>query len=1298
MNPPLPSADEALAGLRSLRESLAATAKREDVLLQGRRLNQSRRRGDAEEAAAASTRRLAADLADADAETAAARERWTSRRQRRRAWIDRAQLAARRAVDEKIRALEGQGHYDRQKHLLLADREREQAIANARDFHEEVRTILGEAQRRQSAVEQRARHAVRGFFPFSRQLHRALTLTADLSHGDSVDALLEATRSELALAEAPLAELEKFPLAHLFRLLPVSAVLILGAGAIAAARVLLPADLAAPTVAVSASVMAAAAILWTLGLVLARRQARVIREHLTSARSAVSAAARRVEREEEAEFARIEDRHRQQTDDLQDRLQRQLRTADELKATAPERVTFRFRRALDRHERLGAAQSARLDRQAEDRRDACRRTAAAREAEISATRDSLLAGLEEKFSQDWSALVTQWQSSVPAALTAWADLHAAADRAATPWTPEAVSGWTPPAAFPDAVWIGSWRGDAASLAGTLPRSPEFQLPDHAPLAAPLLLRFPDQASLVVAADPPRRPDALAVLNQAVFRLLADLPAGRVSFTLFDPVGLGESFSALLHLADHEDSPLSGKVWTQTEHIERRLAELNEHLEKVIQMYLRNEYASITDYNAQAGNIAEKHRFLVVADFPHGFSPTAAQRLLSLATSGPRCGVHLLLHRDLREPLPPGIREADLLAHAVSLAPAPAPSAVPFAVPGQPEGLTLELDAPPAPDVASAFLARAGRANRDASRVEVPFSHIAPAPEAEWSIDTVHELRVPIGRTGATKLQYLTLGQGTRQHVLVAGKTGSGKSTLFHVLVTNLALWCDPDQVEFYLIDFKKGVEFQCYARNRLPHARVVAIESDREFGLSVLQKLDDELRRRGERFRDLGVQDLAGYAKAGGPGPMPRCLLLIDEFQEFFTEDDRVAQNAALLLDRIVRQGRAFGMHVVLGSQTLGGAFTLARATLGQMVIRIALQCNEADSYLILDDSNPAARLLSRPGEGIYNDSAGTPEGNSPFQVVWLDDDTREARLQAIRRRADASGRPLPGPLVFAGNLPADVRDDAVLAALRASFPPASAPAAPRFFLGAPNAIKGPTEAVFRRQAGSHLLFVGQADSTVAGLAATGLVTLSAQFPPGPAGPRFVLLDATPEGSPDRILLDGAASTVAATGHDLRRIGPAQIDATFADWAAELRNREAAGPDATGSPPWFLFLLGLQRFRKLKAEDDFSFSLSSGTDSGPRPDRDLASLIQEGAAHGLHLVVHVDTYANLGRFFSRKALGEFGLRVLFQMSAADSSSLIDTPKAAQLGLHRALLHHEAEGTLETFRPYAPPDPSWFTTP
>src|SRR4029078_8746378 len=129
----------------------------------------------------------------------------------------------------------------------------------------------------------------------------------------------------------------------------------------------------------------------------------------------------------------------------------------------------------------------------------------------------------------------------------------------------------------------------------------------------------------------------------------------------------------------------------------------------------------------------------------------------------------------------------------------------------------ELDAPPEPDVATEFLQKVGLGGKNANRVEVPFVQVAPDSSRIWSLETSEELRVPIGRTGATKLQYLTIGKGTRQHALVAGKTGSGTSTLFHVLITNLALWCDPTQVEFYLVDFKKGVEFKCYASTRLPH-------------------------------------------------------------------------------------------------------------------------------------------------------------------------------------------------------------------------------------------------------------------------------------------------------------------------------------------------------------------------------------------------------------------------------------------------------------------------------------------------
>ena len=72
----------------------------------------------------------------------------------------------------------------------------------------------------------------------------------------------------------------------------------------------------------------------------------------------------------------------------------------------------------------------------------------------------------------------------------------------------------------------------------------------------------------------------------------------------------------------------------------------------------------------------------------------------------------------------------------------------------------------------------------------------------------------------------------------------------------------------------------------------------------------------------------------------------------------------------------------------------------------------------------------------------------------------------------------------------------------------------------------------------------------------------------------------------------------------------------------------------------------------------------------------------------------MDTFNNVNRSMSRKALSEFEMRVVFQMSANDSASLIESPKASGLGLHRALFYNEQAGTLETFRPYATPDGEW----
>jgi hypothetical protein len=352
------------------------------------------------------------------------------------------------------------------------------------------------------------------------------------------------------------------------------------------------------------------------------------------------------------------------------------------------------------------------------------------------------------------------------------------------------------------------------------------------------------------------------------------------------------------------------------------------------------------------------------------------------------------------------------------------------------------------------------------------------------------------------------------------------------------------------------------------------------------------------------------------------------------------------------------------------------------MVIRIALQCNEADAYLIMDQDNAAPRLLSRPGEGIYNDTAGSIEGNSPFQAVWLPDTVRDAALKKVRDRADKTLNEYPGPIVFEGNAPADVRDNLPLRMALES-PPVVPPAQARAWLGAPNSIKGPTEAVFVRQSGGNLLVVAQSEERASTILAVALVSLAAQFPRDAA--HFVLLDNTPAGFPQREFLQHLADAVP---HEVTWANNGNLSETMSGLEDELKRR---GENASSAPEIFVLIQGIHNFKKLRQEDEFSFSSSDAESS---PAAAFLNLVTEGPARGIHVIVTCDTYNNIGRYLGRKALSEFEMRVVFQMSATDSASLIDAPNASTLGLHRALFYNEREGSLETFRPYAQPDNGW----
>ncbi|MBC7228221.1 MAG: AAA family ATPase [Thermoflexales bacterium] len=836
----------------------------------------------------------------------------------------------------------------------------------------------------------------------------------------------------------------------------------------------------------------------------------------------------------------------------------------------------------------------------------------------------------------------------------------------------------------DARWQ-TWTVGAATGRGVL-RFGEIQarLSAEERLEMPTLLAFPGYRSLLFKG--PSRATVVGAIQSLLLRLLATIPPGKLRFTFIDPVGLGQNVAPFMALADYDEQLVTARAWSDPRHIEQRLSELTEHIETVIQKYLRHEYATIEEYNEKAGEIAEPYRILVVFDFPANFNEETARRLLSIVQNGPRCGVYTIILMDPDRPLPYDFNAAELERACTVIA--------------WKDGrwawedddfreCTLELDGPPPMELFNRIIAAVGERAKEASKVEVPIERILPPREQWWQERSLEGLNIPLGPAGARKVQELALGKGTAQHVLVAGKTGSGKSTLLHVLITNLALRYSPEEVQVYLVDFKKGVEFKPYATYNLPHARVVAIESEREFGLSVLQGLDAELKRRGDLFRAAGVDHIADYRTRTGQ-PMPRILLIVDEFQEFFTEDDPIASQAAQVLDRLVRQGRAFGVHVLLGSQTLAGSYTLARSTIDQMAVRIALQCSEADSRLILADDNPAARLLSRPGEAIYNDANGLVEGNHPFQVAWLSDEQREKYLQEIAAlAAERRYRPPQPQIVFEGNAPAEVEKNRPLADLLAAPTWPSRQRRVSAWLGEPIAIADPTAAYFRRQSGSNLLIVGQNDEAAAGMMAVALISLAAQHAPQDA--TFYVLDFGAVDAPHAGVWDTLA---AALPHTVKIGRRRQLPDIIGELAAEVERR--LDNEQPGAPSLYLFLYGLQRARDLRQEEmGFGGFTSFGEEpAAPNLARQFVTILREGPDLGIHTVVWCDTVTNLNRSLDRRSLREVAMRVVFQMSAEDSANLIDSPAASKLGPYRALFYDEDEGQLEKFRPYGIPSAKW----
>lgn len=854
------------------------------------------------------------------------------------------------------------------------------------------------------------------------------------------------------------------------------------------------------------------------------------------------------------------------------------------------------------------------------------------------------------------------------------------------------------------------RGDGPGEADILSK---IDIPD----TMPLVIHRRCQSGVLIEMPSQQLEEGIAIAHQVLWRLLSSAAPGRAKVTLVDANSRGQHFASFMALADHDPSLIHHRVWTTSDKITQRLAELTHHVENVLQASLRDRFERIEDYNEAAGSLAEPYHAIAAVGFPDGLSRESYMHLKSLIQSGTRCGVFVILVIEQGKTWPADMPpiETDKLLRLVFR------DNHWYCESDGIDDLEFWPSPPPPASVRESLTRRIGKSSLEAARVVVELESLLPGGHIPSHSDlesTDAGIAITIGSQGAGRTRRLLLGEGVRQHVLIAGKTGSGKSTLLHSIITAGAAQYSPDQLQFYLLDFKKGVEFKIYADMGLPHARVIGIESEREFGRSVLQRLDAELASRGEAFRDAGVQELAEFRARQRDDSMPRILLVIDEFQELFTRDDVLAADCTALLDRLVRQGRSFGIHVILSSQSLAGANSLPRATLGQMAVRVAMQCSESDAAMILADDNTAARLLSRPGEAIYNDASGLLEGNHPFQVAWLGPREHSAMLEQIATRDFAFCRSLGPPIVFEGNRPS--RFSAPLARLAmSSIGPADKLAG---LLGEAVELGPPTTLRFQSDTGRGAVvvaphkmrvsilstFIASAITHSPGLSVTVFDGSRADdgqsisdWLSASAIPARIIRNRDSESSMISLAKLVAARVAKESGREVEAVpvdrprftGSFSLDEPtgsghLSDQASSQAPSNVAELLSDDGAPMLVVVDALDRLRDLRQSESLDFSLDAATkQSGSKA---FQSLLRDGPGVGVFVIVTLPSAEVFTRWLPRQSQNNLELRIIGPINAADSSLLIDSPAASELSPATMILYDDADGRTAKFRICDPP--------
>jgi DNA segregation ATPase FtsK/SpoIIIE, S-DNA-T family len=287
--------------------------------------------------------------------------------------------------------------------------------------------------------------------------------------------------------------------------------------------------------------------------------------------------------------------------------------------------------------------------------------------------------------------------------------------------------------------------------------------------------------------------------------------------------------------------------------------------------------------------------------------------------------------------------------------------------------------------------------RSAIGVEVPnkvrdFVMLGDILRSKTALDDEHPLAVALGKDVHGRAQLVNLAD--MPHVLIAGATGAGKSSLINSFIASILMRADPDEVKLVLVDPKR-VELVHFAD--LPHLLVPVIVHPKR-AAEALAWVVREMEQRYELLAMVGVRDIDGY-RTGleeetlriPPGQedrvvdFPYLLVVIDELADLMMVAPRDVEDA---ICRIAQMARAVGIHLVVATQrpSVDVVTGLIKANIPS---RIALMTSsQADSRVILD-MNGAEKLVGH-GDLLFAPSSASKPAR--LQAAWV----TEKEIQAV--------------------------------------------------------------------------------------------------------------------------------------------------------------------------------------------------------------------------------------------------------------------------------------------------------------